>query len=188
MTEIKNLSPARETKEPIDWNKVRTFMVVGLLAIGMAWCTTNYLYEKSSQWNSKHGFQSPVIFRSPIYDKETKKDEKVSEVMVKPVQAKEPFCYDAISCIRDVGEELKKSNTEITTMVRIAKCESGYRTDAMNKNNNGTFDRGIYQLNSIHKDISNEDAFNFEKNIRYAWNMQTKQGTTPWNSSIKCWQ
>jgi hypothetical protein len=108
---------------------------------------------------------------------------------VEVVEAKAPdkFCDDPISYIRCLGEKLGKTNQEITTMIRIAKCESGYREDATNFNNNKTLDRGIFQLNSIHKDISHKDAFDYKKNIEYAWNMETNQGFNPWNSSIKCW-
>ncbi len=140
--------------------------------------------------NHTFTWQSPVILRTPVEIKVKEVLKKESTIQIKQVEANEPkipFCFDPITCIRDIGEEKNKTNDEIKTMIRIAKCESGYREDAINKNTNGSIDRGIFQLNSIHKDISNQDAFNFEKNIRYAWNMQTKQGTTPWNSSIKCW-
>lgn len=111
-------------------------------------------------------------------------------IEVKPieVEAKQtPFCYDPISCIRDIGEQVGATNQEIMTMIRIGKCESGHRENAVNVNKNGTIDRGVFQLNSIHKDITNKDAFDFEKNIRYAWKMQQKQGFNPWKASIKCW-
>jgi hypothetical protein len=109
---------------------------------------------------------------------------------VKPVKVEaeeQPFCRDVVACIRDVGESLEKDNQTIMKMIRISFCESGHRENAFNINTNKTLDRGVFQLNSIHKDISNKDAFDFEKNIRYAWGMQTKQGFTPWNSSKHCW-
>ena len=97
------------------------------------------------------------------------------------------YCDSPIDYIRCSGEDLGKSNKEISVMINIAKCESGYREDAINVNTNKTIDRGIFQLNSIHKDISNADAFTFKSNIDYAWKMFTRQGTTPWDSSKHCW-
>jgi Lysozyme like domain len=110
------------------------------------------------------------------------------EVKTAKVQADHiPFCYDPITCIRDVGEELGVPNQDILTMIRISKCESGLRSEAVNINTNRTIDRGVFQVNSVHKDLSNEDAFNYEKNIRYAYKIFLKQGTRPWVSSSSCW-
>jgi len=102
-------------------------------------------------------------------------------VIVPEVKADEnPFCYDPIDCIRDVGEQMGKTNQEIMTMIRIAKCESGLRPEALGVNRNGSVDRGVLQINSVHKDLSNKDAFDFEKNIRYGWKLQSSQGFRPW--------
>jgi len=114
----------------------------------------------------------------------------IPAVMIQPpkVEAMEtPFCYDPITCIRDVGEELGVSNRDIMTLIRIGKCESGLRPEALGINTNRTVDRGIFQINSIHKGLTNADAFDFQKNIRYGYKLFLKQGTTPWNSSAKCW-
>lgn len=97
------------------------------------------------------------------------------------------YCVTPIGCIRDVGERLGAPNKDIMAMVRIARCESNYRAEAVNVNTNKTIDRGIFQINSIHKDLTNAQAYNFESNIEYAWSMYLKQGLTPWNSSYKCW-
>ncbi len=98
-----------------------------------------------------------------------------------------PFCYDPITCIRDVGEELGVPNKDILTMIRIGKCESGLRPEALGVNTNKTVDRGVFQVNSIHKTLSNADAFDFQKNIRYAYKLYLAQGFNPWSSSAKCW-
>lgn len=39
-------------------------------------------------------------------------------------------------------------------LVNLAKCESSMNKDAWNVNTNGTVDFGLYQINSVHKDIS----------------------------------
>jgi hypothetical protein len=110
---------------------------------------------------------------------------------VQEVKADEPtdeyYHQEPIRYIRHRGEELGKDNATIMTMIRISFCESGHRENAVNVNVNKTIDRGIFQLNSIHKGISNKDAFDFVKNIDYAWKMQTAQGFSPWNSSKHCW-
>lgn len=100
-----------------------------------------------------------------------------------------PYCYDPITCVRDVGEELGVSNKDIMTMIRVAKCESGLRAEAINANTNRTVDRGVLQINTVHKRLSNADAFNFEKNIRFGWQLYFESGKTfrHWASSKKCW-
>jgi len=93
------------------------------------------------------------------------------------VQAQERYCDDPISYIRCSGEKLGKSNEEILTMIRIAKCESGLRPDAINLNSNKTADLGVLQINDVHnKRISRADRLDFKKNIDFGWKLQTEQG------------
>lgn len=44
------------------------------------------------------------------------------------------------------------SQSDIATATAIALAESGGKSDATNKNSNGTTDYGLWQINSIHKD------------------------------------
>lgn len=106
-------------------------------------------------------------------------------IEVKPIEAKEnkyqargyAYCFDPITCIRDIGEEMGFSNQDIITAIKIGKCESGLRPDAMNKNKNGTFDLGVMQINDVHgKRINRQDRLDFEKNIRFAWTLRKEQG------------
>jgi len=98
--------------------------------------------------------------------------------VVQKVEAKEtPWCYDVITCIRDVGEKMGETNQHIITMIKIAKAESGLRADAMNKNTNGTFDLGVFQINDCHsKRISRADRLDYEKNITFAYQLHQEQG------------
>lgn len=68
--------------------------------------------------------------------------------------------------------------------VKAINCfysESGLRADAYNKNNNGSEDRGVAQINSIHK-IKPEDAFDYKKNIDKAYEIYKRNGRSfrPW--------
>jgi len=92
------------------------------------------------------------------------------------VKVTKPYCIDVVGCIRDIGEELGETNKDIMQMIRIAKYESGYRTDAINKNTNGTYDIGIFMINDVHsKRISRSDRFDMEKNIRFAYKLHQEQ-------------
>lgn len=139
-----------------------------------------------------------ALIACPIYDKYRKSElpqpfsQTITPPVVQVVAQENKYtlrgyarCYDAIICIRDIGEELGFSNSQILTAIRIAKAESGLRTDAINKNSNGTFDIGIFQINDVHsKRISRTDRFDYEKNIKFAYKLRTEQGN--WNAWSVC--
>lgn len=103
--------------------------------------------------------------------------QKTIEVKAVENTRQSPFCYDPITCIRDIGEQMGFANQEIIMAIKIAKCESGLKPDALNKNKNGTFDMGVMQINDVHsKRISRKDRMDFEKNIRFAWTLRKEQG------------
>lgn len=62
--------------------------------------------------------------------------------------------------------------------VRIAKCESGMRPEAFNgKNRNGSWDAGVFQVNSVHK-YSKEYLFNVDNNLKVARKLYEARGNT----------
>ena len=69
------------------------------------------------------------------------------------------------------------------TVVWAIKCfysESGLRTEAVNKkNSNGTVDRGIAQVNSVHN-YSAVELHTIEGNIDRAYEIYKRQGRTAW--------
>ena len=66
-----------------------------------------------------------------------------------------------------------KYNIPTSLLWAIAKHESNFNKNAINKNNNGTIDIGIMQINSIHKksiedlNLTLEDLYNPEINIEF---------------------
>lgn len=63
--------------------------------------------------------------------------------------------------------------------VRAIRCfysESGLRTEAYNYNTNGTEDRGVAQINSIHG-MKTSDAHNFKMNINKAYQIYKGRGS-----------
>jgi hypothetical protein len=67
--------------------------------------------------------------------------------------------------------------------IRCAESESGLDEHATNYNTNGTIDRGIMQINSIHN-ISEQDAYNYKKNIEYAAQIYSASGKNAWYGSL----
>lgn len=100
--------------------------------------------------------------------------------MVQKVKAAEPpFCKDAISCIRDVGEELGQDNRTIMTMIRIAQKESSMNPRAKNKSSSAS---GLFQIiaGTWYSNDCVGDKWNAEDNIRCAYKIQSKRGFQPW--------
>ncbi len=74
------------------------------------------------------------------------------------------------------------------TGVVIATCESGLRANAFNGHNtNGSWDAGLFQINSIHG-WSKEELMNPIANAGIAYTKFVAQGTNPWYSSQSCWE
>lgn len=62
----------------------------------------------------------------------------------------------------------------------IINCESRWNPDAMGVNTNKSVDLGLWQINSIHKDISNADKLDYKKATEWAINKRMKDGN--WNA------
>lgn len=58
----------------------------------------------------------------------------------------------------------------------IINCESRWNPDAMGINRNRTADLGLWQINSIHKDISNADKLDYKKATDWAIAKRLKDG------------
>jgi hypothetical protein len=68
----------------------------------------------------------------------------------------------------------------------IIKCESVWNDDAMGFNQNHTADLGLWQINSIHKDISNADKLDYKKATDWAIQKRQKDGSwRAWSCSRK---
>jgi hypothetical protein len=77
----------------------------------------------------------------------------------------------------------KYQDWDCEVMYAIAKAESGGRCDAINLNANGSTDKGVLQINSIHG--FSGDLFNCEYNIKKAhevWLNQSYQAWTVFNT------
>src|ERR1044072_4069643 len=70
---------------------------------------------------------------------------------------------DAADLCARVGEKAGFTRSgNLTLAVAIALAESGCNPAALGHNTNGTTDRGLWQINSIHTGVSDACAFNAE--------------------------
>lgn len=149
----------------------RAGFVLCLILVALLFCALNGNTSGTTSNDIKEKVANPVAQVLAEEDKYTKRGYA--------------YCYDPLVCIRDVGEEMGFLNKDILIAIRIAKAESGLRPDAINKNSNGTFDIGTFQINDVHsKRISRQDRFDFIKNIKFAWTLRKEQGN--WNAWSVC--
>lgn len=96
---------------------------------------------------------------------------------------------------KDVENEVHRIFKDVPIMIEVARCESKFRqfTDAGNVLHGGTDNKmiGIYQ---IYEDIHRAKALSLgmdintvDGNIRYAEYLYKREGTSPWISSMPCW-
>jgi hypothetical protein len=66
--------------------------------------------------------------------------------------------------------------------VSIIQCESGWNQYAINKNTDGSFDTGLWQINNkIHgKSITRGETFDVEISTKYAMELYKKHGWKVW--------
>lgn len=71
---------------------------------------------------------------------------------------------------------------DFKTARAVAKCESGFRCNALNVNSNGTVDYGCFQINSIHWERFGglENLVTCEQQIKAAYEIYKEQGFHPW--------
>jgi len=110
----------------------------------------------------------------------------ISPLVIGPTQvmAKEPEVV--VRCEAGPKEYLecqvyqgKISWEDHAKLSKIIKCESGWNPEVLNKNKNGTFDSGLFQVNDVHKQKRYE-MLDFKKNIDFGIKLYKKQGVTPW--------
>lgn len=162
----KDHSIDRRTSQARDLETAGRWFIITLVLIALA-----ILFKSLKEPNK------PIV--APV------KPEELKIELPQVVYASEPDePFEIMALIRRKGQALGIDDYTITRFIQVAKCESGLNPDAMNKNRNGTFDVGLYQINSVHKQKNMTDV---ERNIDYAYSLFIRQGFSPWLSSSKCW-
>lgn len=89
--------------------------------------------------------------------------------------------------INEIVDQARQKGVSVATALQIAECESGYNAFAVGKNRNGTNDKGVFQINSIHG-LNDTERLDYKKNIDWAIKKMAKEGFDAWYSSAKCWK
>ena len=72
--------------------------------------------------------------------------------------------------------------------VRVAKCESNLKAEAINTNKDGSRDRGIFQINEKwHPEVTDAQAFDVEFSAKFFCKAYKDGHIDWWNASKQCW-
>ena len=119
------------------------------------------IYALTSRWVNRDPLVSPVVLNP------------VTQVMASEfISCENPKGY--LECQVYAGKITWAQHDRIA---KIIQCESKWNPDAVNtKNKNGSYDMGLLQINSIHKNISNADKLDYKKSIDWAIKKMHKDG------------
>ncbi|MCU1351902.1 MAG: hypothetical protein JWM05_1111 [Acidimicrobiales bacterium] len=91
----------------------------------------------------------------------------------------------------DAFKQAHASSSTLATVDCIMYRETRYQSDLEHRNSNGTVDRGLFQINSVHADdwrqVTGEDYLqtwhNPMLNAKYAASLYSRYGLSPWGST-----
>ncbi len=116
----------------------------------------------------------------------------MAEAFIKGITAADVYPAENI-LVSDIRPErldflAKEYGVDVELAVRVAKCESGLDPSAVNKNSNGSQDRGLFQWNDRwHPEISNDSAFNAEASTIAFCKAVNNGNLSWWDASKTCW-
>ena len=77
------------------------------------------------------------------------------------------------------SEAEKAGIVHVDILLKTISCESKFRQFAVNKNTNGTWDKGIWMINSIHR-VPDDCAFDLECSTKWAMQKIKERKFSPW--------
>ncbi len=88
-----------------------------------------------------------------------------------------------------VLNEIAKAGLSTKEADIIITCESRWKPDAIGVNKNGSYDVGLWQINSIHKNITNAGKMDYKEATKWAIDKRLKDGSwRAWSCSRKLYK
>ena len=110
------------------------------------------------------------------------------KIIYDEIKTLKPSNAKAKTVEQQIVDIAKEEGVDPDLAVRVAKCESGLNCLAINKNEDASLDRGLFQWNNKwHPEIDDKCAYDLECSTR-AFCKAFKEGHLSWwNCSKKCW-
>jgi len=87
-----------------------------------------------------------------------------------------------------IREVAKKECVDPDLAVRVAKCESSLNEKAVNKNSDGSLDRGLFQINNkYHPEVTDAEAFNPVLAAEFFCKAVNAGHSDWWKATESCW-
>ena len=188
---IKKNNDIRPLPKKRNW-KLRVSLVFGIFLFIFF---TFFIYILK-EYIDTHTFQTqaPVILRTPII---IKRDLQIISPLASKSSMFSPRVYaEELTPDQQIAKYIKSKDWPYFVAIRVAKSENAWNSTKsfdckrIHANNNGSFDYGIFQINTIHRvdvetiyNMSFEEAMtDCERNIDYAYKMWSTQSWIPWVS------
>ena len=82
----------------------------------------------------------------------------------------------------------KQNGIDPDICIRVATCESSLKPKAVNVNQGGSIDRGLFQINNLaHPEVTAAQAFDITFSCQFFCTAFKGGNLAWWNSSRKCW-
>lgn len=128
-----------------------------------------YLLKQAAENVQAREFVSP-IGRDPIV---------IEKEVIREVEVVAPCETEKCQIMAYIVERFGDDADDAITVLN--KCEnSEFNPLAANHNNNGTIDRGVFQINSVH---GGEELFNWKTNVDKAYEIFSNGGWRQWSCS-----
>ena len=89
-----------------------------------------------------------------------------------------------------IKQEVQDVFPDAPIMLKVMKCEGGYKTDAYNPTN-GSGDKGLFQISTkYHGHRTKQLGLDMNDpidNLKYARTLYDESGLQPWQASKHCW-
>jgi len=158
--------------------------IIGSMIVG---AITGYYVDGSPETAFMAGFMGPQLLAAILKRKSAEAGQILSETpgTTDKENEEKPEFADIEAMIR---WKAVRAGVEPDLAVAVAKCESGFKENAINVNNGGSKDRGIYQWNDFyHPEITDEMAFNPETATDLFLKAVNQGHLNWWKASSKCW-
>jgi hypothetical protein len=159
----------------------KMLVIVGLLILAQSITTPaqaiSFLPKLDSIPMYYHASTSDKVI---VYTSDTSLSNKIVVIDNIDAEAKVEVNDGKIATIEEIKEyvlkEAKSAGLNPKEVATIVNCESRWDPKAKGHNTNGSYDLGLWQINSIHKNLSDKDKLDYKTATKWAIAKRLRDG------------